>query len=255
MGKIALVLLIIMSINPVFADQGLIAKKPYHDEIYVCKKRTLYLAVDKSQLTTLESVLTKSWRDRVNPKILSRLDSEFIMDKMSEYDKRISEIKRHFDIKFVDWYEQNITFKPAFRVGRGGWEKLPQGDYESHRWLQFWEWFIREWNLLDNYNNWDTIKWKVREKIFQERTADRKKFIERLIKDNPDRYEYTEYDCYEYDETGYCGYYSVFDKVKNDGVQIYELGYIDKAMPTIPPEPKSTECPLDPDFKINFDNK
>lgn len=237
--------------NIAFADQGIIAKKPYHEEIYVCKKRTLYIAVDKLHLTTLESVLTKPWKDRVNPKILEKLDSEFIMDKMAEYDNRLSEVKKHFDIKFVDWYNQNITFHPAYRVGRGYWEKLPQGDYESHRWLEFWEWFIHEWDLPENQERWDETRWAIREKIYIERNKKRKTFIEDLIKNNPDKYEYTEYGCYDIDELGDCGYYWVYDKKTNTGVTIHELGYIDIPMPDFPPKPEIQICPLDPNFVIN----
>ena len=68
------VIFFLLLISPCMADQGIIAKKPYDDEIYVCKKRILYIAVDKTQLTTLESILTKKWIDRVNPKVLATLE-------------------------------------------------------------------------------------------------------------------------------------------------------------------------------------
>lgn len=238
----------------VYADQGVIAKRPYHNIIYPVKKRTLYIAVDKTRLTTLESVLTKSWKERVNKKILSQLDSQFISDKMTEYDLRVQNIKEHFDIQFVDWYDQNIIFKPAYRVGRGGWEKLPQGDYESHRWLQFFEWFVHEWDYPDSHERWKEFKWDLREQIYQQRSRDRKEFIEKLVQSDPDRYEYTEFGCYDIDEIGDCGYYWIHDKEKNEGVQVYDLGYKDIPMPTIPPEPTIQICPLDPNFKINEQN-
>lgn len=242
---------ILILITPAFADQGLIAKKPYDDVIYTCKKRILYVAVDKTQLTTLESVLTKPWKERVNPKILSQLDSKFVLDKAAEYDIRMNRIKRYFDIKIVDWYDQNILFHPAYRVDRGPWEQLPQGDYESHRWLQFWEWFVHEWDLLDYQENWHEAVWKVRNAIYAKRNKDRKEFIEKLVKDNPEKYEYTEWNCYDIDEIGDCGYYWVHNKEKNEGESIYDLGYIDIAMPGFQEEPESQLCPLDQEFRIN----
>jgi len=244
------VILFLLLISPCMADQGLIAKKPYDDEIYVCKKRTLYIAVDKTELTTLESSLTKRWIDRVNPKVLATLDSDFISDKMLEYDLRVANIKRHFDVKFVDWYDQNITYYPAYKIG-SVWHPLPKGEYESHRWLQFWEWFIREWNLLDNHERWDIKKWSIRNEVYNQRTADRKKFVENLVSNSDGRYSYVEYGCDEVDEIGDCGYYVVFDNNTQEGVTIFDIGYVPKHMPAEPVEPVSTECPLDPKYKIN----
>lgn len=248
--KIISLLLTLLFVSHCLADQGIIAKKPYHDQIYICKKRTLYIAVDKTELTTLESALSKRWVDRINPKALIHLDTEFVLQKMQEYDIRVENIKKHFDIKFVDWYDQNITYHPAYKIG-SIWRPLPQGEYESHRWLQFWEWFIREWNLLDNHERWETLRWVIRTETYNERSKDREVFVKNLVATSGGRYTYVEYNCDEIDEIGDCGYYVVFDNEKQVGVTIYDLGYTPRPMPTPPVEPVGTECPLDRTFRIN----
>jgi len=253
MRNVFVFLLVIMFTQPALADQGLIAKKPYYEQIYrPSKKRKLYFAVDKLQLTTLESILTKTWRERVNPNVLKKLDSEFIIGKMEEYDSRVREIKRHFDIEFVDWYHQGITYKPAYRVGKRSWERLPEGDYESHRWLQFMEWFVHEWNYPDAHESWERIRQDIRNDTYEQRREDRRDFVEQIIAKNPEKYERIEWDCYyDLNEIGECGYYWLHDKEKDSGVQIYELGYEDIPMPTIPQEPQIQLCPLDNKFIIN----
>lgn len=224
-----------------------IARKPYHDDIYVCKKRLFTIAIEVTEKSVLKDIFTKSWQDQVNPAILVGDDKEAILHRMDEYNHRVYEIKRHLDIKFVSWRDVSVNYHPAFKMRQGSWEPFPNKQIERHRWLDFFEWYINEWNYDDNYEQWDSLCWALRTEDRARENRWKKEFADNLILEYPYRYQYG----YEYDDE--FNYYSIYDNYRQEYIRLDKIGKFLKQHPTKPARPIHKICPIDD--KYLFDKK
>lgn len=249
---IIILLAFLFSLPGLCVAQQVEAKRPYHDIIYECNKKKITFAVDKLRLTRLESCLTQKWVDRINPKIVNDNNRDFLYHFAATYDIRIKNVKKHFDIKFVDWMDYRLTEKPAFRVGSRDWIILPKGDFESTTWVLFMEWLVHEWDYPNSLQRWKDLTWEISSDYYSTQFAKRKKFVFDLIDKNP-RYVIGGPHIFRIPPLlrPARNFYFVYDIQNMKLVHVSELGHKDDKFPTMPAQPMIKICPLDKNFIIN----
>lgn len=133
----------------------------------------------------LKISLTEKWIDRLNPILKNDLSAIELSESL---DKRVSELKDKLGFKFIDRDRYDTGQPFGFSIGNSfRIYKLPTSNLmaESGYWLELFEYIEEELNWEDRHEIWKTAADKVKQKFYAEEFAEKVKFLEQYIVDNP----------------------------------------------------------------------
>lgn len=113
----------------------------------------IYIADDNSRLAqALRKELTKSWEDRINPRIEKTPEA---LEYCKKLDERVANLKKYFRFEFAE-----TRYSLAIKIGDyGRWQNLPETEWLEYptEWLKFFEYVRDEYFYDDTVDKWFAI--------------------------------------------------------------------------------------------------